>query len=101
MCCAVYNRIKILRVNNFEEVENKVNDFLENDCEIAHLVKIDYRLEYNVVIVEYYVFNRDNSNNNSNNNMMIKQKQEEEEMEEESIFDIYNKMICACWGFKF
>jgi alpha-D-ribose 1-methylphosphonate 5-phosphate C-P lyase len=71
---SVYNRIKILKVNSLEEVETKVNDFLAFDEHIAQLVHIDYMLESNFVIIEYYVMNnsssvdKDNNNNNNNNN---------------------------------
>jgi hypothetical protein len=51
----VPSRIKIIQVNNLEEVESKVNDFLAFDKNIAHLVNIDYRLESNFVIIEYFV----------------------------------------------
>lgn len=57
---SVRNRIKILNCRNFEEVENKVNDFLAFDENIAALAGIDYRLEYNVVIIEYYVIDHQN-----------------------------------------
>lgn len=51
----VQSRIKIIQVNNLEEVETKVNEFLAFDNNIAHLVNIDYRLESNFVIIEYFV----------------------------------------------
>ena len=51
----VPSRIKIIRVNDLEEVENKVNDFLTRDKKIAQLANIDYRLESNFVIIEYFV----------------------------------------------
>ena len=54
----VQTRIKILEVNNFEEVENKVNDFLAFDENIAQLIGIDYRLEYKIVIIQYYAIAR-------------------------------------------
>lgn len=55
----VRNRIKILECKSFEEVENKVNDFLAFDEDIEHVSRIEYKLEYNVVIVEYYVFGQE------------------------------------------
>jgi hypothetical protein len=68
----VSNRIKILKVNSLEEVESKVNDFLAFDEYIAQLVHIDYMLESNFVIIEYYVMmNQDRDNNNNNNNKMV------------------------------
>jgi hypothetical protein len=69
-CVPVSNRIKILKVNSFEEAENKVNDFLAFDKDIAYLNHIDYRLEFNFVIIEYYVMieEQENKNNNNNNN---------------------------------
>lgn len=60
----VQNRIKILKCSSFEEVENKVNDFLAFDEHIGQLVGIDYRLEFNVVIIEYNVVMNGNNNNN-------------------------------------
>ena len=66
---SVKNRIKILEVQDYEEVEKKVNDFLSTDNDIAQLVNIDYKLEYKMVIIEYWVF--DDSNNNNNNNLKI------------------------------
>jgi len=51
----VSSRIKILKCSSFEEVEQKVNDFLAFDEHIVHLAGIDYRLEFNVVIIEYDV----------------------------------------------
>jgi hypothetical protein len=63
----VSNRIKIIQVNSLEEVENKVNDFLAFDEHIAQLVNINYVLESNFVIVEYYVMSDDNNNNNNKN----------------------------------
>ena len=51
----VPSRIKIIQVNNLDEVEKKVNEFLAFDDNIVHLVNIDYRLESNFVIIEYFV----------------------------------------------
>ena len=51
----VSNRIKILKCNSFEEAESKVNDFLAFDQNITQLVQIDYRLEFNVVIIDYVI----------------------------------------------
>jgi hypothetical protein len=65
----VSNRIKILKCCSFEEVENKVNDFLAFDEHIEQLVGIDYRLEFNVVIIEYYVMS-DRNDKNDNKMMM-------------------------------
>lgn len=53
---AVRARVKIIEVKSFEEVEKKVNDFLAFSEDIEHVARIVYQLEYNVVIVEYYVF---------------------------------------------
>lgn len=67
-------RIKILECKNFKEVENKVNDFLASDKDIAQLVGIDYRLEYSIVIVEYYVScdcNGNGEENGENNNKKL------------------------------
>jgi hypothetical protein len=64
----VSNRIKILKVNSLEEVETKVNDFLAFNEYIAQLVHIDYMLESNFVIIEYYVMHDQNDNNRDNNN---------------------------------
>ena len=66
MCC-VKNRIKIIDAVDFHDAETKVNRFLETDPNIAQLVTIDYRLEYNKVILEYYVFG---SGPDANNNIM-------------------------------
>ena len=66
---SVRNRIKILEVQDYEEVEKKVNHFLSTDNDIAQLVNIDYKLEYKMVIIEYWVF--DAGNNNNNNNLKI------------------------------
>lgn len=69
---SVRNRIKILECKSYQEVENKVNDFLAFNEDIAQLIAIDYRLEYNIVIIEYYVFAADGDNNNKNfNNEMF------------------------------
>jgi hypothetical protein len=68
----VHNRIKIIPVSSLEEVENKVNDFLAFDEHIAELVHIDYRLESNFVIIEYYVVNggeEERDNRDSNNKL--------------------------------
>ena len=51
----VSNRIKIIKCSSFEEAENKVNDFLAFDQNITQLVQIDYRLEFNVVIIDYVI----------------------------------------------
>lgn len=51
----VSSRVKILECRGFQEVEDKVNHFLECDKNIAQLVNIDYRLEFNIVIVEYNI----------------------------------------------
>lgn len=68
----VSNRIKIIQVSSLEEVESKVNDFLAFDEHIAQLVHIDYRLESNFVIIEYYVMmDRQDIKNNNDNKMMI------------------------------
>lgn len=67
----VSNRIKILKCCSFEEVEEKVNDFLAFNEHIAQLVGIDYRLEFNVVIIEYYIMNGDNDNDNNRDNKMM------------------------------
>jgi hypothetical protein len=66
----VSNRIKILKVNSLEEVESKVNDFLAFDEYIAQLVHIDYMLESNFVIIEYYIVMNDRDNNKVDNKMM-------------------------------
>jgi hypothetical protein len=58
----VSNRIKIIKVNSLEEVEIKVNDFLAFNEHIAQLVHIDYMLESNFVIIEYYVMHDQNGN---------------------------------------
>ncbi len=90
----VFNRIKIIKCCNFDEAETKVNDFLAFDKDIAGLVHIDYRLEYNVVIIEYYTFSPHQqyyNNNNNNNNEISKYNLLR-------IWDEYNKMICAWWG---
>ena len=55
----VSNRIKILKCKSFEEAENKVNDFLAFDENITQLVQIDYRLEFNVVIIDYVINGED------------------------------------------
>jgi|SRR5215210_8634292 len=69
---SVRNRIKILEVQDYEEVEKKVNEFLSTDNDIAQLVNIDYKLEYKMVIIEYWVFDNGNNNdNNTNNNLKI------------------------------
>jgi hypothetical protein len=67
-CVPVSNRIKIIKCDSYEDVENKVNDFLAFDKDIAHLIHIDYRLEFNFVIIEYYVMIEDNNNNREQNN---------------------------------
>ena len=67
---SVRNRIKILNCRNFEEVENKVNDFLSFDENIAALAGIDYRLEYNVVIIEYYVIDHQHHQKDNDDNKM-------------------------------
>ena len=64
----VSHRIKILKCCSFEEAEQKVNDFLAFDENIGHLVGIDYRLEFNIVIIEYIVRMNNNNNNIKNNN---------------------------------
>jgi hypothetical protein len=51
---SVKARIKILECKSFQEVENKVNDFLAFTKEIEYISRIVYQLEYNVVIIEYY-----------------------------------------------
>jgi hypothetical protein len=61
----VQSRIKIIQVSSLEEVESKVNDFLAFDEHIQQLVHIDYRLESNFVIIEYYVMNPDRRDNNN------------------------------------
>ena len=60
---SVRARIKILKCTDFQDAEDKVNDFLAFNKEIQQLVNIDYRLEYNVVILEY--------NAGVNNNMRL------------------------------
>lgn len=77
----VPSRIKIIQVNNLEEVETKVNEFLAFDNNIAHLVNIDYRLESNFVIIEYFV-------------MMQREKEQEEKRD-------YNSPITYWWEFCF
>jgi hypothetical protein len=61
----VSNRIKIIKCDSYEDVENKVNDFLAFDKDIIHLIHIDYRLEFNFVIIEYYVVSERDNNNDS------------------------------------
>ena len=58
----VSNRIKILECKSITEVENKVNDFLAFDEDIVQLVAIDYRLEFNIVIIEYVVLDDETNN---------------------------------------
>jgi hypothetical protein len=68
----VQNRIKIIKCDSYEDVENKVNDFLAFDKDIAHLIHIDYRLEFNFVIIEYYVVienDREEYNNNKKSSL--------------------------------
>lgn len=72
MCC-VKNRIKVLDAIDFHDAETKVNRFLETDPNIAQLVTIDYRLEYNKVILEYYVFGS-SGGPDANNTMMMDSK---------------------------
>ena len=60
----VQNRVKIIECKSFEEVENKVNDFLAFDDKIVALARIDYRLEFNVVIIEYYVIDATTTKDN-------------------------------------
>ena len=73
---SVRARIKILECKSFQEVEDKVNDFLAFNKDIEHVARINYQLEYNVVIVEYIVFGEegeeeDNDNNNNNKNEIV------------------------------
>lgn len=51
----VPNRIKIIQVSNFEDAENKINDFLAFNKDIVQLLGIEYKLEYNFVILDYIV----------------------------------------------
>ena len=59
---SVRARIKILKCSDFQDAEDKVNDFLAFNKEIQQLVNIDYRLEYNVVILEYNAGINNNTN---------------------------------------
>jgi hypothetical protein len=68
---SVYNRIKILKVNSLEEVETKLNDFLAFNEHIAQLVHIDYMLESNFVIIEYYIMHDQNDNKVDNKMMNV------------------------------
>jgi hypothetical protein len=68
---SVRNRIRILEVDNYQDVENKVNDFLTNDPDVAQLVEIDYRLEYKIVIIEYYTFSGDDNGDDDDNNNQL------------------------------
>jgi hypothetical protein len=67
----VQSRIKIIQVNNLEEVETKVNDFLAFDNNIAHLVNIDYRLESNFVIIEYFVMPQQQQKEETEDNILF------------------------------
>lgn len=70
----VSNRIKIIKCASFEEAENKVNDFLAFDENITQLVQIDYRLEFNVVIIDYVINGEDDDHggdHDSNNKMSL------------------------------
>lgn len=69
MC--VKNRIKVLSVRDFEDAERQVNRFLETSQDIGQLVAIDYRLEFNKVILEYYVLNNNDQNGNYNKNSFM------------------------------
>jgi hypothetical protein len=53
----VNNRIKILKCSSLDDAENQVNDFLAFDEKIAQLLRIEFQLEYNIVIIEYSLFN--------------------------------------------
>lgn len=64
-------RIKILECKSFEEVEKKVNDFLAFNEDIEHVSRIEYKLEYNVVIVEYYVFGQEERGERKGNEEII------------------------------
>ena len=66
----VSSRIKILKCSSFEEVELKVNDFLAFDEHIIHLAGIDYRLEFNVVIIEYDVMSDRGDNDDRNDSRL-------------------------------
>lgn len=75
---SVRARIKILECKSFQEVEDKVNDFLAFNKDIEHVARINYQLEYNVVIVEYIVFGEeegggegDNNDNNNKNEIVL------------------------------
>src|SRR5215211_2415209 len=87
----VSSRIKILKCSSFEEVEQKVNDFLAFDEHIIHLAGIDYRLEFNVVIIEYDVM-PDNINNNKNKmiSSSIVEVEEEDYNNSRSVLDVGN-----------
>lgn len=78
----VSSRIKILECKSIEEVENKVNDFLAFDENIYQLIGIDYRLEFNIVIIEYNVMD-DETNNRIR--MMVK-----EELDDYSALSSYS-----------
>jgi len=87
----VSSRIKILKCSSFEEVEQKVNDFLAFDEHIIHLAGIDYRLEFNVVIIEYDVMppaNNINDNNKVSSQIVIEE--EEEYDSRRSMLDVGN-----------
>lgn len=88
-------RIKILECKNFEEVENKVNDFLAFDKEIEHVARINYQLEYNVVIVEYVVFGSEEERRERNE--IIMRAVAEEVAEEEYNVAVANNNPFTYW----
>lgn len=93
----VSSRIKILKCSSFEEVEQKVNDFLAFDEHIIHLAGIDYRLEFNVVIIEYDVMPPD-SNINKNKiigsgPIVVTEEEEDYSSSSRSILDFSGSMF--------
>lgn len=74
----VSSRIKIIKCDSIQEVEDKVNDFLAFDKNIVQLVNIEYRLEFNFVIIEYYIMD----------DILKKQVKEQKELEQKYDTDI-------------